>query len=273
MYRNREVFPESPLALVAAEIRFSDSARLRQQPTLDAVAIALEDLFPYAEPLQQTDVNFSLMPGTAPQVQQHQRTGLMLKNAAKTESLSLVPSALTYETTAYATFHDLLNAVTTACSALLEVNVRPAIERIGLRYIDEVRVPESVTDGRQWARWIDAGLIEHLHVGPENAPVTGMQGVTTYDLGSGKRLNFRFAALNQAPVVVPQHLIPRREPRVGPFFVLDIDGYQDFGGQVATPLDPEVVGRCLTAVHAPSGATFQHAITDDARQLFRGNLT
>lgn len=259
------------MALVAAEIRFSDSARLRQQPTLDAVTIALEDLFPYAEPMQQTDLNFNLVPGTAPQVQQ--RTGVMLTNAAKTESLSLVSSALTYETTAYATFHDLLNAVTAACSALVEVNVRPAIERIGLRYIDEVRVPEPVTDGRQWARWINVPLIEHFSVGPEDAPVTVTQGMTTYDLGRRKSLNFRFAALNQGPVVVPQHLIPRREPQVGPFFVLDIDGYQEFAGQVATPLDSEVVRKCLTAVHAPSGATFQRAITDDARQLFRGNLT
>lgn len=269
MYPDREVFPESPLALVAAEIRFSDSARLRQQPTLDAITIALEDLFPYAEPLQQTDLNFNSAAGAAPQVQQ--RTGVMLKNASKTESLSLASSALTYETTAYATFHDLLNAVTAACSALVEVNVRPAIERIGLRYIDEVRVPEPVTDGRQWARWINARLIEHLSVGPGDAPVTLTQGVTTYDLGSQNRLNFRFAALNQGPVVMPQHLIPRREPQVGPFFVLDIDGYQEFAGQVAAPLDPEVVGKFLTAVHAPSGETFQRAITDDARQLFRGN--
>lgn len=270
MYPDREVFSESPLALVAAEIRFSDSARLRQQHTLDAIAIALEDLFPYAEPLQQTSLNFSLVPGAAQQVQQ--RAGVMLKNAAKTESLSLVSSALTYETTAYTTFHDLLKAVTAACSALVEANVRPAIERVGLRYIDEVRVPEPVTDGRQWARWINAPLIEHLSVGPEDSPVTVTQGVTTYDLGSQKSLNFRFAALNQGPVVMPAHLIPRREPQVGPFFVLDIDGYQEFAGQVAAPLDPEVVSKCLSAVHAPSGAAFQRAITEEARQLFRGNL-
>ena len=53
MYPNREVFEASPLALVAAEIRFTDAARLRQQEVKDAVTIALEDRFPFAEPLQQ----------------------------------------------------------------------------------------------------------------------------------------------------------------------------------------------------------------------------
>ena len=47
MYANREIFPNSPLALVTAEVRLTDSPRLRQQETLDNVAIALEDRFPH----------------------------------------------------------------------------------------------------------------------------------------------------------------------------------------------------------------------------------
>lgn len=265
MYPRREVFTNSPLALVAAEIRFTDAARLRQQTTLDAVTLALEERFPYAEALQQTDFNI----GQLTPIQPQSRPGVVLKGATSTESITLVSSALTYETTAYSDFGDLLSAITIACAALVEAKVRPAIQRIGLRYIDEVRVPEVVDDVRQWTKWIDGRLMEHLAIGPEGVPVGSTQGLTTFDLGGGKGLNFRFAALNQGPVVTPQLLVREVHP-VGPFFVLDFDGYQDFSGQVPTPLDAEVVSSSLSAVHVPCGATFQQAITEDARKLFRG---
>jgi uncharacterized protein (TIGR04255 family) len=264
-YPQREVFPESPLALVAAEIRFTDAARLRQQTTKDEVTLALEERFPFAEPLEQTDVNHN--PNAPPQIQQ--RSGVVLKNAMSTETLTIMSESLTYETTDYRDFDDLLSAVTAACRALVSAKVRPALRRIGLRYIDEVRVPVPVTHVRQWEKWIDSRLIEHLSVGPEGVTATMTQGITTYDLGEGRGLNFRYAALNQGPVVVPQHL-HRTFFEAGPFFVLDFDGFRDFPREPATPLAPEVVSTSLEAVHAPCGATFQRAITDEARKLFRG---
>jgi|SRR5215211_1392350 len=266
MYPHREVFSASPLALVAAEIRFTDAARLRQQETKDAVTIALEERFPFGEQLQQTDLNIA-GPAAMPQIQQ--RIGVVLKNAASTETVTIMSESLTYETTAYATFDDLLEAITAACEALVAANVRPAMRRVGLRYIDEVRVPDPVTDVRDWGKWIDRRLIEHLDVGPDGVAATTTQGITTYDLGEGKGLNFRFAALNQGTVVVPQYL---QRPAIEsvPFFVLDFDGFHDFADKEATPLSSEVVANDLAAVHVPCGIAFQRSITDDARALFRG---
>jgi uncharacterized protein (TIGR04255 family) len=268
MYPNREIFPNAPLALVAAEIRFTDAARLRQQQTKDQVTIALEGRFPFAEPLPQAEVKLALVPsGGQPQV--HERLGMVLKNARSTETLTIMSESLTYETTAYTSFEDLLEAVTTACDALDAAKVRPAIRRVGLRYIDEVRVPEPVADARQWRTWINERLIGHLDIGPENFPVTGTQSFSTYDLGEGKGLNIRFAALDQGAIVVPQFL---KRPAIasGPFFALDFDGFRDFSGQDLTPLSVEVVRDTLAAVHVPCGTAFQQSITDQARELFRG---
>lgn len=266
MYPHREVFPDAPLALVAAEIRFTDAARLRQQQTKDEVTIALEDRFPFAEPLQQTA--FSLTPTTEPQVQQ--RIGVVLKNAASTETLTVMSESLTYETIAYTDFDDLLEAVTAACDALIRAKVRPALQRVGLRYIDEVRVPEEITDVRQWGKWIDHRLIDQLAVGPDDVPVTMTQGVNTYDLGEGRGLNFRYAALNQGPVVVPQFL---KRPAIdsGPFFVLDFDGFHDFTGGQTVTLSTTAVSESLAAAHIPCGTAFQRSITNEARELFRGS--
>ena len=60
----------------------------------------------------------------------------------------------------------------------------------------------------------------------------------------------------------------RFEP--GTLFVLDFDGFRDFSGQDAVPLNADEVANILSAVHAPAGAAFQRAITETARNLFRG---
>jgi uncharacterized protein (TIGR04255 family) len=265
MYPNREVFPEAPLALVAAEIRFTDAARLRQQQTKDEVAIALEQRFPFAEPLQQANV--SLTQGAQPEIRQ--RAGVVLKNPTSTESLTIMSESLTYETTAYTDFDDLLGAVIAACDALIGAEVRPAMRRVGLRYVDEVRVPEAITDARQWGKWIDYRLVDQLEVGPDDVSATTAQSVITYDLGGGRGFNFRYAALNQGSIVVPQYL--KRPPiESGPFFVLDFDGFHDFTGGQAVSLNSATVREILSAVHIPCGTAFQRSITDEARTLFRG---
>lgn len=267
MYPSREIFDGTPIALVAAEVRFTDAARLRQQQTKDEIIIALEGRFPFAEPLHRAEMNLSLVGGGAPQIQE--RLGVVLRNGQSTETLTLLSESLTYETTAYIRFESLLMAVTEACQALAGAGVRPAVQRVGLRYINEVRVPGEITDVRDWRSWINESLLGHLAVGPDHVPVTGAQSFSTYDLGEGRGLNCRFAALDQGPVVVPQVL---RHALVdsGPFFVLDFDGFEDFTGRDAVPLSAEVVRESLSAVHIPCGLAFQRSITDEARELFRG---
>jgi len=268
MYPNREVFPNAPLALVTAEIRFTDAPRLRQEETLTNIAIALEERFPLTERL--SNVNLEQVSGAPPRIDH--RAGLALINDARTESLTIMPSSLSYETTAYNEFDDLRTGVAAGCKALLDQQVRPALVRVGLRYIDEIRVPEPVIDVRGWSRWIDERLVGALSLGPEDAPVGHVQGLATFDLGSGKKFNLQYAALTQGQAVDPpflrrRHAIAKPEP----LFVLDFDGYYEFGQDVAVRLDSQVVADILAEIHVPSGASFQRAITDEARQLFRGD--
>ncbi|BCI91734.1 hypothetical protein NIIDMKKI_69400 [Mycobacterium kansasii] len=76
--------------------------------------------------------------------------------------------------------------MTAVCEALIDANVRPALVRVGLRYIDEVRVPEPITDVRAWAKWIDDGIIRPLTIGPDDVAVRNVQGLVTFDLGDGR---------------------------------------------------------------------------------------
>jgi uncharacterized protein (TIGR04255 family) len=266
MYPNREVFIQPPVVMVTAQALFIDSPRLRQPENLEALAAALQYRFPLAE--QVTSMGMAEAgPGLAPQMVP--QLGMVMRNAEATESLTVTSWSVTYETTAYRDFETFQAGLVEACHALVSLNIRPALQRIGLRYINEVRVPEPVTDVRHWAAWIDSAVLGALSVTPVEVPVRAAQGAVAFDLSNGGGLNVGYAAIPQGTVVTPQFLVRPPVPS-GPAFVIDIDGYFEFGEGVTMQLNNEVAGDILSSVHGPVGSAFQHTITDNARSLFRG---
>ena len=267
MYPNREVFAQPPVVLVTAQVLFTDSPRLRQQQNLDAIAIALESRLPIVEQVSgmgMEEAGPGLPPRMVPQ------TGVVLRNPEHTESLTLTSWSLTFETTDYQGFGDFEAGALSAVRAFLDANVRPAVKRIGLRYINEIRVPEPVTDARGWRGWIDPALLGAASVATGDLPIRAVQGAAAFDLGNGGGLNVGYAALSQGTVMNSQLLV--RQPfKDGPAFVLDLDGYCEYGEGVVAQLNEELVADLLSAVHSHIGAAFQRSISDQARTLFRGN--
>ena len=207
MYPNAEVFGSPPVVAVVAEVRFTDAPRIRQQDTLDAVAIAVERRFPLTEPL--TGVNLANAgPGVPPRVEPRQ--GILLRNGDSTESLTLTASTLTYETTDYVGLAAIETAMVAACRALVDAQVASSVQRVGLRYIDEIRVPEPPADARGWGKWIDGSLLGPLAVTPDHVPSRGIQGLAAFDLGGRAGLNVQYAAFANGSATLPQHL--RRRP-------------------------------------------------------------
>lgn len=227
--------------LVAAEIRFSDAPRLRQQETLDAVSIAFDRRFP-AQRTPGWGKPGRAGPGAAPQLTQ--RRGVVLRNTESTEALTATPTSLTYETTDRG-FAAARDALADGCRTLTGLDVRPALTRIGLRYINEVRVPDPPTDMRGWSRWtgpraVGAADRWRRSAGHPGHPRRG-------DLRPGARLVER-----------PTRRVHRRGdeyPRSpsqisvhpGPFFGLDFDGFTEFGADPAVLLDAAVVVDVLPA--------------------------
>ncbi len=264
MYPKREVFAQPPVVLVTAEVRFTDAPRLRQRETLDGVSIAFDRRFPLSTPLGGVGL-VSAAPGVAPQLAQRQ--GVVLRDAAGTGAVTVTPSSLSYQTTDYRGFDAVRDVLTEACQTLTQLDVRPAVTRIGLRYVDEVRVPEAPGDLSGWARWVEPALLAPLTVGGAGLVGHGVQGAATFGLERG-RLDFRFSTFTAGATGVPAHL--RRRPFTpGPFFALDFDGFEEFGADPAVLLDAAVVADVLPALHHAAGSAFQRSITDDARALFR----
>ncbi len=91
---DRENIPAPPVVLVTGEARFTDSPRLRQQDTLDAIAIALEARFPISESISGTSLEES---GSGAPPRLVPRRALVLRNTASTEAITLTSSSVAIE--------------------------------------------------------------------------------------------------------------------------------------------------------------------------------
>lgn len=263
MYSNREIYPNAPLALVVAQVQYANAPRLRQRDTVDEITVALEQKLPIVTYDQM--LNGRLQSGQF-QVQ----ADLVRKhlNRESTTSVAITPNALTLETTSYTEFDEFAGLFSWACEALSGVDAVATVERIGLRYIDEVRVPAQISDARDWRGWIADELVAPLDIG-SRANALGSEALVQYDLGDQMRLAFRFGARNGKPIVGSGLLRRPAQYEPGPFFVIDMDGFWTRSADDMAAFDVAWIGATLEAVHDPAGEAFQNSITDQSRAVFR----
>ncbi|MDQ3274813.1 MAG: TIGR04255 family protein [Actinomycetota bacterium] len=265
MYEGREVFANPPVELVAVEIRFPDSARLRQPGTLDELQLALEDILPVRRAEQTTTVAVPLGGQVLSQV--HEQVPLFLDRDATT-SAAFRPTALTVETTHYQDFATFLGVIGRCTSVLAQQRAAPGVERVGLRYIDEIRVPDPISDAGSWEGWVSDWLLAAGRLGGSRQP-SGLQGMVQFDRGDHRRLVVRYATQVGTGVVQPTSLRRRHEYPHGAFFVLDFDSFWQGSASRVDEFDPERIAELLGDLHAPVGETFQLAITDRLRDELR----
>ena len=101
-------------------------------------------------------------------------------NRDNTHAASLKNQAIVVETTAYTNFEQFLDIAMRVVDARSQVSSIVGIERIGLRYVLEIRVPAGV-DGRiEWTNWIDESLLGPQRVAPGGLLLTEWQGAAVY---------------------------------------------------------------------------------------------
>ncbi|MDX3548822.1 TIGR04255 family protein [Streptomyces europaeiscabiei] len=267
MYDRREVYSNPPLALVTAEVRYPYAPRLRQADTLDRIQLALEDELPIRKTEERATLEFTLAGGMNKTKNMQVYRYL---DRTSTHSAVISPEAFTIETTRYTDFPDFLALLLKVATAIADEKAIPAIERVGIRYIDEIRVPEKIKDASQWGNWVAPALLPQLN--PGVGLLKSSQGVSFFETGESTYLQFQYAAVDGAPIVSNKPLRRLTRPESGKFFVLDFDSFW----QSRTPEDSrsfttEFLEDTLTRLHQPTGKMFQAAITDRLRDLFRGN--
>ena len=211
-----EVFPNAPLALVAAEVRYPAVA---EGALSMAVHRRIRDaLGPDWVIHNETAQTFEAGLGAAgPQASVRSETIGRITSRRRTRIITARPENFTVEVVDYVRFDDFRSLLERAAAAV-ETVLRPdGISRVGLRYIDEVSVPEAQP---HWDRWLAPSLMPPS-LGPDLIP-TEWTGAVQYQVAPEQSLVFRYGP-SAGPVVSP--VGPLKRPRVpdGPIFMLDFD--------------------------------------------------
>ncbi len=265
----REVFSQAPLAMVVAETRFSYRPELVAET---AMAAALEPARGFAPVIQseQQEVVELQVANQAASASHQSNTVMEARSLDRQTTVALTPQTLTVAMSgiAYSRFEESLRRVIEAATVGLESTVSSLIvTRVGLRYLDEVRVPEPPCTLADWRRWIDPGLLgaaEYL----TDAVGFGMRSTWQYVLVGNRQITFNYGPFVGTGVVGPGHPFHKAGP-ASTMFVLDLDcSWTPECG--AAPLTAGDLLARYDELHVPAQAVFTQSITDEARALFRG---
>lgn len=257
-----EAYPHAPLVFVTCELRFPLAPSLSSDATLEALTAAFRETLPMPDMV--------MLPGSddaSPSLAPSERL-LRFTDLTRTLSVALTRTSLSVETTAYSGWVGFKAHVSDAVRVVAGQARIVGIERVGLRYINEIRVPTALDDASGWSGWVNPALLGHLDLMPDGAPES-LTSVVAMRRGEAGLL-VRFASLNDGGAISDEPLrrtIPARE---GPFFVIDTDSFRVSPGEQMVDFDTQALEPVLDNLHEPLGGIFEHSITDQTRAVFRG---
>jgi len=249
----REIFPNAPLEFVAAEVRFPYSPKLGRHESFDALVDLLGDLFPIPEREEQR--GFAVGPQGVRAADPQVNYRLLAKD--RMSSVTVGHSRVNVEVTDYREYTAFRELIRRCLTALDTLGVVVGIERVGLRFIDEVRVPDAKAPS-DWRGYIADEFLASL-VLSEHGSVDGLEGLVRLTTGAATQLVVKYASLDGQGVVGGGPLRRRSSPDSGPFFVIDTDSFW----QSPNLMDFEVdaVLELFDVLHDPVGAVFHQMIT------------
>jgi uncharacterized protein (TIGR04255 family) len=254
---DHKVYRNPPIAMVAVEIRHSGTDPMTEAG-YEAIRQRLRERWPIQLPAQDIAVDFGGT-GPSPIVIEYRRFATRDKRTA----IVIRPGATTVETVDYKGWDDLRLTLRAALDARAEVSEPSGYERVGLRYIDEVRVPDD--EGvANWGAWVHHSLLGAQPDNYADLQPSNWQGMSTFGPTDGKTLVLRYGP-RTGFAVDPDGSLKRPNSPAGPFFLLDIDNFWALSDSIPE-FDPgELMDRC-DKLHAPIRELFEGLITDKLRK-------
>lgn len=250
------VYPNAPVALVTMEIRHPATDSLTESASRELKQLLVDHL-PIER--QAQDVGWGMAPGGTPAPTAERFVRYV--NRDNTIAASMKNQAISVETTAYSDFDAFCEIVMQVVDARAQVSSIVGVERIGLRYVLEIRVPANADERIEWGNWVNEQLLGPQRISPGGLFLTEWQGAAVYREGqSGRSLIVRYGpAVGQA--LDPKYHLRRITPaQNGPFFLMDIDSFW-------TPSEsiPEYNRDTLLAtfrdLYGPAQSVFQEMLT------------
>lgn len=257
MTGSREIYPNASVALVAVEARHTLAPPLTpdQEGRLKEL-VASE--FPLHQPVQMLTINLGLNQQQPPTTANQPR----FTNRSRTVAATFTQQAVVIETTEHEHFERLVDLVALSIAARQEVSPVDGMERLGLRYLDEIRVPPD-GDEIDWSQWVEKSLLGPIEVADKvGFPAGQHQGSVGYQFDPNRALTLRYGV--RSGHAVQSAALVRKMPPPSPFFLLDIDSFW-----IATGVIPEfnrdrIISFCHE-LHDPVNDLFEALITERLR--------
>ena len=257
-----EVYPNPPVVLVALEIRHPSTEAL----TPSQVRAIKEDLHKHVPITKNASAVSTIMVPDgqgSTKVEHYPR----LVDRANTLAVSVRQEALVVESSVYPGWERFKVVVADAILARLSQAPIDGVERVGIRYINEVRVPAASAEV-DWTEWVQPQLSgPRTEVDP--LPLTRWQGVGLYGQQPGRMVIFRYGPVEGGVGLDPRFDLRRRKPSTsGPFFLMDVDSFWTPSDGIPEA-DPQRLKVICEEIHEPVSTIFENSITDRLREVFR----
>jgi len=259
-----EIYPNAPLVWMAVEVRHPACEPLNQAQILQ-LSRQVQEILPL--PGQAWTVSIEIQ-GNSDSSAAQQQTSLTFPrwtSRDKRTALSVRPDSLVIETTDYRRFERVRELLSMVLCGLIDVSAPAGVERIGLRYIDEIRAPLEDGGSPAWQEWVDPSLVGPVQVGLDcGFTPAGNDGVAVFFGPGGQAIALRYGA--QADYVVQSTDFLRRPlPPPGPLFRIDIDSYWEPSAEVPE-FDRDLILDHVDELHKPVREVFERLITDRLRK-------
>jgi uncharacterized protein (TIGR04255 family) len=261
-YPGREVYERAPLEFVACEIRYPLTPALGRDDVAEKMPKEVLDRLPI--PKQEQLHSVTIGPGQASSSPAEARFRFL--NRQRTQSAVVGRSTLTIETTAYSEYQEFRSLLLDVVSAVEGMAQIVGVERVGIRYINEIRVDDEIKTVRDWRAWVSQDALAVLNVA-DDLSVSTLESVLRME-SEDSHLTVRLAALSGAGVVGNEPLRRRSQPADGPFFVVDIDSYWG-PSEDMMDFESDKLVSLVDRLHLPVGSMFQSVLTDKVRDEFR----
>jgi uncharacterized protein (TIGR04255 family) len=263
MLRNMSVdaaHPNAPVALVTMEIRHPATDSLTESSSAELRRLLAEHL-PIER--QAQDVAWAMGAGGNPTPTAERF--IRYVNRDNTLAASMKTQAVVIEATAYTDFEALVDLMMRVIDARSQVSAIVGVERLGLRYVLEVRVPVGV-DGRvEWSNWIAEPLLGPQRVAPGGLTLTEWQGAAVFrEAEPGRSMIVRYGPGVGQALDANYHLRRTMPAQQGPFFLLDIDSFWTPIGSIPE-YDRNTVLTTFQDLYEPARTVFQEMLTNRLR--------
>ncbi len=244
---------KSPLSLVVCQVRHEEISAVSDANRVLQLHSEVKNQYPLLEQQYGQSLTISAGPGGVQQDQQRLERGWRMKSSDGW-NVVIMPNFFSLETTSYTEWEEFRER-TEIIIQLISKILSPQLEqRIGIRYINHIRVP-GVNTPRSWLEKIDAAFLGPIGHEVLGSAVVENQQVTQFDLAEGR-------------VAIVRHGTTRDISAREDNYVYIID--QDCFSQRGHAFRQDDVCNEVAALHTLQLQVFQQAITGKFLEYLRG---